>query len=345
MSVEHGTPESTMVDTTEVTIEDAWNRYARTKRSDPEFSDGTVDTYSYGIDKFTAWLEENSLELGDLKAWNVGNFTLWLEENFNLEPTTVASYTKAVKQLLIFCAEKDVIDESVVGGHEVRTATKEERQWNKEIDTDRAKEIAAYLQEHHPAHRDTVIFTILLRTGMRTCGLLAIDLGDIYENGGDGWVIDLRDREDTPLKRGDDHERIVNIRQDTWKLIQEYATNHRVETTDDNGRNPLITTRHGRACPTTVSTAVLKATCPQHTGIGECDCDAPVTTKGARKCDESHSPHALRAAHVTHARDKGISWEDIGGRVACQPDTLRLHYDKANKQEEAERRESLLDKL
>lgn len=334
-----------MSSTTEVTVEQAWKRYARDKRSDPDFSDGTVDTYSYGIDKFTTWLEEENLQLDDLSGWDVGNFTPWLEENFNLEPTTVASYTKAVKQLLEYCQQCGLIDESVVNGHDVRTATKQERQWDKEIDTDRAKEIAAYLQEHYPAHRDTVIFTVLLRTGMRTCGLLAIDLGDVYENGGDGWVIDLRDRENTPLKRGAEHERIVNIRQETWQIIQEYATNHRVDTTDDNGRKPLITTRHGRACPTTVSTAVYKATCPQHTGIGECDCDPPVTRKEARGCDKSHSPHALRAAHVTHLRDKGVTWEDIGGRVACQPDTLRLHYDRANKQQEAERRESLLDKL
>jgi site-specific recombinase XerD len=333
-----------MTQTTEVTVEEAWDRYARNKRSDPDYSDGTVRTYRSGVDKFVAWMEEENHKLGGLDAWDVGDFTTWMEDNYDLQANTVASYTKGVQQLLKYCAEKELIKEKVADGHETRTASKEEKQWDKEIDVQRAEDIASYLQEHYPGRRDTVIFTVLLRTGMRMSGLRAIDLGDIYENGGGGWVINLRDREDTSLKDSDEHERVVNIRQDTWELIKDYVNNHRKDVTV-NGRKPLITTRHGRASPSTVRTAVYKATCPNRTGVGECDCEPPVSKAKARKCDESHSPHALRAAHVTHARDRDVSWEDVSGRVACQPDTLRLHYDRAGKEQEAERRRSLLDEL
>jgi site-specific recombinase XerD len=336
-----------MSTTTELTTDDAWELYASNRRANPNYSDGTVRTYRSGVDKFTEWLHENNLrfsDLDDLEPYEVGQFTVWLEDNHDYEPNTVASYTKGVSQLLQYCEDNDMIGESVVKGHETRSAKKEERQWDKEIDIDRTEKIASYLQRHHPGHRDTTIFTVLLRTGMRKSGLRAIDVGDIRESDSGGWVIDLRDRGDTSLKEGVDHERLINIQQPTREVIEEYVQNHRIDVTD-NGRKPLITTRFGRVSKTTISTSVKKATCPTRTGVGECSCEPPVSKEKARDCDESHSPHALRAAHITHLLNNGWTYEFVGKRVACQPDTLRLHYDRADKEQEAERRRSLLDEL
>jgi site-specific recombinase XerD len=339
-------------DTTEpkVTFEDAWERYQEEKRTDPEHSNGSIEAYRYGVRKFLSWSDEHNHTPESLDEWDVGKFTTWLTKTHDLEPTTIASYTKAVKQLLKYCNTMGLIEESVVEGHSVRTASKSERQWDKEIDRDRAEKIMEYLQREYSGRRNTVIFTILLRTGMRLSGLRAIDIEDIEYSEDTGARIHLQERGEgtsganTTLKGGRSHERFINIKQETFEEIQHYVSEHRKDV-DDDGRKPLLTTRFGRIGPSAIQENIYKVTCPNHTGIGDCSCTGITTTKNASDCEMSVSPHTLRGCHVTNLLDNGWTFEQISGRVGAKAETLRAHYDKSTKAEEANRRKSLVDDL
>lgn len=338
-----------------ITLDEAWERFSRQWKSDGSKSDGSIATYGYGMEHFREWMGVNGYELADLDGWTVGEFSPWLSENNDFTQSTLESYTSGVGQFLKFCEENALVADGTADGHETFRATGEERQWDQEISVDRAEKIVDWMKEHFPSHRDTVVLTVLLRTGMRKSGLRSIDLSDLQVRADGGPVIDLQEREGTTLKgRDGKHERLINIKQETYELVQRYVKHQRETVCDKcdggdiancDGRHPLITTRFGRMSKSVITDTSYKWTCPQHTSVGDCSCNGKPNVKQASKCEMSRSPHALRAAHVTYLRDEGWPFEEIGGRVGAEPDTLKSHYDRADKEQESKRRRSLLDDL
>lgn len=356
-----------------------WKKFVRRWKSDDDLANSSVGTYRHPFNLFREWMaldhcveyyddddlacdgdcvdcQDRPYDLSDVGPTRIADFSPWVAETNDFTQSTLESYSTGLQTFLQYCEDTNRLPDGTVDGHITYSATDRERQWDEEIDYERAERIVSWMQDHFPHHRDTVILTILLRTGMRKSGLRGIDLEDIQVRADRGPVIRLKERDGTPLKgkRGK-HERVVNIKQSVYDRILEYVDNHRHDVTDscddDCGecdtcqRRPLITTRFGRASNSTIRDAVYKWTCPQHTGVGDCSCESKPNTSEASKCDESISPHGFRAAHVTYLKDEGVPYDHIGGRVGCEPDTLKAHYDNADKEQESQRRHSLLDDL
>jgi site-specific recombinase XerD len=323
----------------EITVEEAYSRFEREKKG--QLRKTTLDTYRYGVNKFREWMKVEGLTLTDLDGWNVGEFGIWLRDEHDYSPSTIESYTKAARVFLKFLEKKGVVPGATAEAMPILTASKKDRRTDVEISPDRVRDILSVRRESHPANRNTIIFELEFQ-GLRCGEIHGLDCEDVqYWDEHDVAVIRLQDRDRTPLKGGENHERIVRIPDDLHKRIQLYEKHHRYDVTESDGREPLITTTQGRMSRSSIKQMTYKLTCPLTHGLDGCSCVKPPNVDTASKCSKSVSPHPVRAAHITDLKDKGWSGEDIKDRCACNPDVQDLHYDRADEWGKAVRRRAL----
>ena len=67
-----------------------------------------------------------------------------------------------------------------------------------------------------------------------------------------------RPETDTPIKNRKRGERPVAISSEVCEVIDDYLDHQRPDVTDDNGREPLLATTHGRAVKSTIRKYVYK---------------------------------------------------------------------------------------
>lgn len=161
----------------------------------------------------------------------------------------------------------------------------------------------------------------------------------------------LRSRDATPLKNRKRSERDVAIREDTSDVLADYIEMNRPDVADGAGKKPLLASKQGRLSSSTVQRYIYTATRPcVYTGDCPFDeyepsiCEAR-TWNGSSKCPGSVSPHAVRAGYVTAALNSGQPRDVTGDRTDMGDDVLRRHYDRATRQEKAERRRSHLKNI
>ena len=164
--------------------------------------------------------------------------------------------------------------------------------------------------------------------------------------------LDFRHRPETgtTLKNKAKGERAVYIHDDRLaESLNDYIARRRVDSTDEHGREPLLSTDSGRLHKSAISYNVAVATRPTHyRGVepveclcvqeggeneGEDECLGAVNEQ-AFKCGESIGPHALRRSAVTALLNKGNSKQDIGERVDMTTDIMNKHYNRQSKEEE-----------
>lgn len=320
-------------------------------------SANTNRTYDSGIATLLEW--GGAETTADLTPATIQDYRAWLvrqdRENPNghggqYSPSTVSTYIGAVKQFLKYCGKMGWIPRQ---NHKVLdhySVGREHRKAKQQIRPERLSRIVDWYKDHEPYSRNTVILQILNETGMRKVGLRAIDRGDVAMNDSGQPVIKLENRPatGTALKEPE-HARHVPIKKDLFDTIKQYDKDHRIAVKDDRGREPLLTTRHGRIGHTAIQNTVYVATCPKKTGVtvecGDCDCEGKPTTKTASQCEHSVGPHACRGAAVTRMRNNGHQWADIGLLVGATGETLRLQYDYSTRSDRAEQARNLLDGL
>lgn len=119
--------------------------------------------------------------------------------------------------------------------------------------------------------------------------------------------IDLvhRPDEETTLKNGKSGERPIAITDGLAELLEDYVENNRLDTVDDFGRQPLITSKFGRLTRASYRRQVYQATAPCFRGESCPDCvDSP-----EESCPEAVSPHAIRRGSITHYLTKDVPVE------------------------------------
>lgn len=216
------------------------------------------------------------------------------------------------------------------------------------IGSDRAAAISEYLSRLRYASRDHAVWLLLWRCGIRSGSVRAIDLRDV---GGDS--IKLRHRPDaTPLKNKHDGERQVALNGDTAAVIDDYRRENRVDTTDDGGRVPLLTTVHGRLSIVALRRTVYRITrpcvysdeCPA--GRDPAECSAANDYDKASQCPPSGvSPHDVRRGSITHHLRNEVPKAVVSDRCDVSAETLDKHYNQLNETERMERRRGFLDNL
>jgi integrase len=186
---------------------------------------------------------------------------------------------------------------------------------------------------------------------MRRGALRSIDVRDLDP---DENAIRLVHRPDagTKLKNGESGERWVYLGPKWYQPVDDYLSNpDRIETTDDHGRRPLITTRNGRPTGDTIYKWVNKLTQPCK--LRECphdrdmdSCEALETGGYPSKCPSARSPHALRRGSITHHHlNRDVAPEVVSERCDVSLDVLYEHYDVRTEQEKMAVRKRQLEQV
>lgn len=201
------------------------------------------------------------------------------------------------------------------------------------ISVDKAEKILGELARHEYASREMTEFLLIYHVGLRQSGIRSINCGDVRPEDDIIKVKNLPEDRGVRLKKGDNGERHVVIKQAVMNVVQDYMNSNRSEPND--GSNALFTTNFGR-----ISKSTLYKDIEYLTRCGDCEDKGgkALTKKNASQCSESISPHDLRRVAVTRMRDNGMTWEAISGRANSSIDVLKQFYDSASSSEKAERR-------
>lgn len=214
----------------------------------------------------------------------------------------------------------------------------------KKVDPELAAAALDYLRTYHYASVEHVAVEIMCASGPRQSDLRALDVEDhttTSEN-----ILSFLHRDETALKKDSASNRKNKYWSDVQRIIDDYLTNKRPETTDENGRRPLLTKGDGRIAESTLRKTAYKWTRPCAVGL-DCphdrdveSCDAAQSNNDAFRCPSSRATHHFRKGFITDQRNKGVSPEAIEHRCDVSPATQRIHYDLPDEDQERKRYES-----
>ena len=312
-----------------------------------EVSGSTLQSHEYRLQSFIEWCEEEGItNLNELTGRDLHAFRVWRREEGDLEPVTLQGQLSTLRVFVRFCESIDAVQEDLESKILLPTISDDEGVSDTTLDPARAETILDYLGRYRYASRDHVIALLLWRTGMRTGTVRGLDLDDIDL---DGQAIETvhRPDEDTPLKNGVNGERWIALSTDTAETLRDYIDGPRVDTRDEYGREPLLTTREGRASRSTVRDTlyrwsrpcVLGEECPHDRDPDECEA---VEFDSASKCPSSRSPHDMRSGAITAHLLDDTPPEIVSDRMDVSQDVLDQHYDRRGEREKMEQRRDYL---
>ena len=193
------------------------------------------------------------------------------------------------------------------------------------LDPDAAQAILEYPAKYEYASTGHVTMLPLWRCILRRGALRAIDTDDC-ELDTDTPVIEVEHRPetDTPLKNQFDEKRVIALKRETSEVVNDYIDTHRHDVEDDYGREPLVTTSHGRPHVRTIQATAYADTRPCAVGQ-ECPhgkdpeaCDAAQNQQIAYECPSSVSPHAVRRGAITHWLKNDVPKAAVSDRADVQ---------------------------
>lgn len=319
-------------------------RYLNDKQ--PSVTEKTLYNYTTTLDQFCDWLvdEQNITDLRRLDSDLIQQYKEYRLES--VATITARNDMVTIRGFVRFCETIKAVPRGLSEMIIIPTTKAADEICDDLVTQEEADAILKHLGKFEYATSRHVIFLILWKTGMRLSGLLALDVGD-FDSVRPALEIRHRPTTGTALKQKANGERDVLISLDTATVISDFIESNRPNITDEHGREPLLSTQHGRRARTAVQRMVYTATRPCHYK-NACPFDeVPETCEanswdGASKCPGSVSPHALRRGYVTAARNAGQPKDVTGERVNMSGRVLDKHYDKGNHSEKAERRREFL---
>jgi integrase len=216
------------------------------------------------------------------------------------------------------------------------------------LEKDRAEELLGYLRRYEYASRPHVVIALMWHTMMPIGAICALDIED-YNSEAQSIQVVNRPESGTRIKNGLDGERFVALSDEVCMVLDDWIDQRRPETTD-TGREPLISTSHGR-----VHRSTLRGDCYRFTrpcvSTGECphgreikDCSA-TERDSASECPSSVSTHALRRGGITHSLQQDWPMKAVGDRANVSEQGLEMHYDQRSEKEKMEQRREYLNTL
>ena len=307
-------------------------------------SERTVQAHRYRLKHFVRWCgQEDLTNLNDLTGRRLYEYRLWRKDDGDLNPVSLRTQLSTLRAFVRFCESIDAVES---GTHEeilLPTLDANDDVKDEMLDGERAEKIREYLERFEYASRKHVLFEIFWATSIRMGTLHSLDLEDFRS---DEQALAIRHRPDggTSLKNGERAERIIALPERTCGVVSDWITHTRPDVTDDNGREPLITTEQGRISQSNTRALVYHITRPCYYGES-CCCDEQYPYSYASKCEQSRSPHCLRKGSLTHLLKNDVPKQVVSDRADVSPDVLDKHYNKMTEEEKMEQRREYLDSM
>lgn len=325
---------------------DAVELYLQERES--ELAEKTLQSHEYRLREFVKWCRTNDIEnLNDLTGRDLYQFRVDRKEDGDLELVSLEGQLSTLRVFLDHCESFDAVPEGLREKVMLPTVSEKEGASMSKLDYNRADDILDYVSRYEYASRRHLIFAILWRTGIRIGTLRAFDLRDINL---EDFAIDANHRPETgtPLKNAERGERMIAIDDRLAQVIEDYIDGPRDDVTDDHGREPLVSTRHGRASESTIRDTIYRLTrpcmvgkdCPHDQDQDECEY---TEFDHASKCPSSRSPHDMRSGAITAHLLEDVPSEIVSERMDVSQKVLDRHYDRRTKRERMEQRRKYLE--
>ncbi|MFC6990198.1 tyrosine-type recombinase/integrase [Haloplanus sp. GCM10025708] len=316
--------------------------YLKSRRD--ELAARSLELHEKHVGSFVDFCDREGIDnMNGVSARTVHEYRLEIAER--LSQSTLSIYLSTVRQFVAFCESIDAVApntaERIVLPDRNRNARSET------LDADDATAILSHLRKYYYASRTHALMALLWHTGIRTGTVHSLDVSD-YDAERDRLRIRHRPETDTPLKNGENGNRYIALSGDVSDVLDDYISECRQEVTDENGREPLFTTKQGRATKNTIRRNVYAATRPCATGQG-CphnknpdECEAAERTNAASLCPSTVSGHPVRRGAITHHLRQDVPEKVVSDRMNVSQDVLEEFYDRRTEDEKAEQRRQFI---
>jgi len=314
----------------------------------PELSEKSMMNHKYRLDTIVEFCDEHDItNLNDLGGRDLHRYRSWRSRQ-NISTITLRTNLATLRVFLEFCASIDAVESGLREKVVLPEISREDQARDIKLDDELADDALEYLARYEYASRDHIILAILWHTGIRLGTLRAFDVDD-YDPTAPCLEVRHRPETGTPLKNGAAAERSINVGSRYATILEDYLADRRHETTDEYGREPLISSEQGRLTEAPIRETVYQWTRPCI--FGECphdrvieDCEA-ITTRRYNACPSSRSPHGVRRGALTRMLRQGTPEQVVSDRSDVSPDVLEQHYDRRTERERMEIRRKIIEDL
>jgi site-specific recombinase XerD len=295
---------------------------------------------------FVDWCRDNGVEDTEtLEPQHLHDYRVYRREGIAkaTEKTEMDTLRVFLRYLEKLDAVRENLSETVISPELEPNEAKDETT----LDADTAEDVLSYLRKYDYASVNHVVMELLWHTGMRMSALHSVDLDD-YDGEEGHMKIRYRPDKGTTLKNGKQGERMVYVDEDCCQVVDDYIQDRRVDVVDDYGREPLLTTSHGRISKNKIRIRVYYVTrpcfysdhCPHDEEIEDCEHNS---WKGCGGCPSSVSPHPIRRGSITHMLKEDVPNKIVGDRVDVSQEVLDKHYDTRTEEEKMKKRREYID--
>lgn len=333
---------------------EAVDKYFDTRELNPN-TERTHHSSLYNF--FLQWCEEvaDIEDMNNLTGNDLADYRVWRREKASdrvekLSPKSEETQQKITRKFIEYCESWEVVRP---GLHEyviIPSLNKKDEVRDEILDSESAKALLEWLRKYEYGGIQHVVWLLLASCGARTGAIHSLDLDD-YVPGDDGGHLKFRHRPETgtTLKNDQDGERDVDIPQSVSEVLDDYIEDHRVSKTDEYGREPLLTTVHGRLAKSTIRNYIYAWTrpcaigkeCPYGRDIEECD--AAQRNNWAFKCPDSLSCHPVRKGYITAELKSGVPKEVLSEHCDVSKATMDKHYDHRTQEEKMKARKIAME--
>lgn len=313
----------------------------------------SLATHRSSLSFFEEWCETESVtNLNNLTGRELYEYRQWRtyessDKVDKLSKKSVKTQQDILRAFIKFCETIDAVQQGLHEKVQSPSLSKGEAVRDEIVDSEEVQRILTYLEKFEYASIDHVIIQLLAESGCRISAPHGSDKSDV--NLEENYIqYEHRPESGTTLKNGDEGSRLVNLSENTCRILQDYLENQRKDQTDEYGREPLLTVGQGRLAKSTIRSYCYKWTRPCAIGL-DCphgrdpeECEAS-TTSTAYKCPSSKSPHCFRRGYITHLLTTDIDRSFVSGRCDVSEEIIREHYDKRSEKERMEVRQRALD--
>lgn len=325
--------------------EEAKQMYLDQRRS--EVSESTIQAHDYRLRHFVRWCGEEDIEnLNTLTGRELHQYRVWRREDGDLNNVTLVTQLSTLRVFIRWCERIDGVSEGLHDQILLPSLSKHEDERDAILDREDAERLLQYLRQFEFATRTHALIEVLWHTGMRIGAVHSLDLDD-YDRREEYLELRHRPETGTRLKNKEDGERYVALTSDVCDVLDAYIEVNRYERSDEYGREPLLTSKHGRPNKSSLRDSIYRSSRPCTYGQ-ECPhdrdpekCEAMDRNK-ASKCPSSVSPHAIRRGSITHHLSEDVPEKVVGDRMNVSIDVLEKHYDRRGEREKAEQRRDYL---
>jgi len=313
-----------------------------------ELAPTTLTEYKRELDRLVKFCDMNDIEdTSELDGRVIHDFKIWRRDEAHDGEGSLSNKTMRDEMYLLrsYIRFLESIDAAVHRLHtkiEIPSLDPGDGERDIEFESDELDAILKHLDKFEYGTREHAVWILFAATGRRPGGLRSLDCDDVHLDG-DNPYIEFHHREETTLKNKRKSENTVGISDSAAEVLQDYIQMHRVDI-EQNGREPLLTSTHGRLSISTIRKYIYKWSRPCMIGK-ECpdnreqkSCEAMESSDCASKCPYSKPPVALRHGYISNLRRQGVSLHTISRRCDVSEEVIEKHYSELTEEEKRELR-------